>query len=387
MKVAFVTPWYGRDLPGGAETEVRLTAEHLAEAGLTVEVLTTCIKDLYADWGRNHHRPGAEEINGVVVRRFPVGKRDRAAFDQVNGRLMNNLPVTAGQERTYIEEMFRAPTLYEYIERHQREYVFFFIPYLFATTYYGAQICPERSWIIPCLHDESYARLSLYRDVLPRVRGLALHAEAERQLVNQLFGEAGRQQRVVVGGGVDTEIQYDAGRFRQKHGLATPFVLYAGRREAGKNTPLLLDYWRRYGRPDVKLVLMGSGEVAIPAGLRDRVIDLGFVTRPDKYDAYAAAAVLCQPSLHESFSIVMMESWLTGRPVLVHGDCAVTREHCQQANGGLYFTNYEEFAATLDYLLDHPAAADQMGRQGRRYVLANFRWEVIVERYKRLIGT
>ncbi|MEW5986483.1 MAG: glycosyltransferase family 4 protein [Chloroflexota bacterium] len=385
MKVAFVTPWYGPDLPGGAETEVRQTAEHLARAGLEVEVLTTCIKDLYADWGRNDHRPGVEVINGVVVRRFPVGKRDRTAFDQVNWRLMNNLPITAGQEKTYIEEMFRVPALYEYIEGHKEEYVFFFIPYLFATTYYGAQICPERSWIIPCLHDESYARLGLYRKVLPRVRGLVLNAEAERQLVAKFFGQDDRQRRVVVGMGVGTDFPYDAGRFRRKYNLDAPFVLYAGRREGGKNTPLLLDYWRRYGRPDVKLVLIGSGEVVVPAGLEDRVVDLGFVSLQDKYDTYAAATVLCQPSLHESFSIVIMESWLTGRPVLVHGDCAVTREHCQEANGGLYFTDYEEFAATLDYLLDHPATADLMGRQGRQYVLANFRWEVIVERYKRLI--
>jgi glycosyltransferase involved in cell wall biosynthesis len=82
-----------------------------------------------------------------------------------------------------------------------------------------------------------------------------------------------------------------------------------------------------------------------------------------------------------------MESWVAGRPVLVHGRCAVTREHCQKANGGLYFTDYEEFASTLNYLLDRPDVAVAMGQNGRRYVLDNFRWPVIIERYRHLIRT
>jgi glycosyltransferase involved in cell wall biosynthesis len=91
------------------------------------------------------------------------------------------------------------------------------------------------------------------------------------------------------------------------------------------------------------------------------------------------------PSLNESFSIVLMESWLAGTPSLVHGRCAVTLEHSRRGNGGLYFTNYDEFTATLTYLLDHPAVADQLGRQGRRYALRNYAWDVIVPRYEQLI--
>jgi glycosyltransferase involved in cell wall biosynthesis len=92
------------------------------------------------------------------------------------------------------------------------------------------------------------------------------------------------------------------------------------------------------------------------------------------------------PSLHESFSIVLMESWLAQTPSLVHGQCAVTLEHSRRSNGGLYFNNYDEFAATLTYLLDHPQLAQQLGRQGRRYVLHNYAWDVIVPRYKQLIA-
>ena len=39
----------------------------------------------------------------------------------------------------------------------------------------------------------------------------------------------------------------------------------------------------------------------------------------------------------ESFSIVIMESWLCGTPILVNAHCPVTVEHCQNSQGGLFF--------------------------------------------------
>ena len=82
----------------------------------------------------------------------------------------------------------------------------------------------------------------------------------------------------------------------------------------------------------------------------------------------------------------MMESWLAGRPVLVHADCAVTSDHTRRANGGLYFRQYAEFAACLDYLQAHPTVADQLGTQGRAYVLANYQWDNVLAQYERVIA-
>jgi hypothetical protein len=72
MQLAFITPWYGPDIPGGAEAEVRRTAEHLHATGFNVEVWTTCVHDLYSEWSENFHRPGVDIVNGVLVRRFRV---------------------------------------------------------------------------------------------------------------------------------------------------------------------------------------------------------------------------------------------------------------------------------------------------------------------------
>lgn len=383
-KLAFVTPWYGAKIPGGSETLARTTAEKLKSAGYPVEVLTTCIRDFYDDWGRNFHKPGIDQVNGISVHRFLVQPRNKSAFDKVNWRLMNKLPVTLDENHTFIEEMIRAPALYEFMAAHAQEYLFIFIPYMFTTTFQGVQVCPERSLVIPCLHDESYLRLPVYRQALSQAGGLIFLSDVEIDLADRFLGKATHQLREVIGCGIQTEFTGDGGRFRQRHQLGdTPLLLYAGRREAGKNTPLLLSYWQRYVQEEqsnARLILIGSGDTAIPP--RANIVDLGFVSEQEKQDAFAGADVFCMPSVHESFSIVVMESWVAGTPVLVHAGCAVTRRHCQLANGGLYFGNYEEFAATLNYLFTNRETAVQLGQQGRNYVLKYFRWELILQKYR-----
>ena len=128
---------------------------------------------------------------------------------------------------------------------------------------------------------------------------------------------------------------------------------------------------------------IGGGSIELPVELvkQRRIIDLGFVDLQDKYNGQAAAEFLCQPSRNESFSLVIMESWLCGRPVLVHSGCAVTKNFVSESNGGLYFEDYFEFEGCTDWFLNNKEKSIQMGENGRDYVHSNFAWDVIVDKY------
>jgi len=387
MKVAFICPWYGPDIPGGAEAEARRTVENLKERGVPVEVWTTCIRDFEGDWGRNVHPPGETEINGVPVIRFPVGPRNGELFTALNRRVMAGEGLSREEEALFFRHMVHVPLLVQHIRRQGPRYQMFFIPYLFSTTYFGAQVYPSRSWVIPCLHDEGYAYLSGLGEVLHRVRGLIFHTRAEQELGRRLYA-LHPDQCLLFGEGIDTDLRPDPERFRRRYQLPDPFILYAGRRDAGKNTPLLMTYFARYKerRPsNLRLLLIGNLPVHIPPARRRDILDLGFLPRQDQIDAYGAAEVFCQPSLMESFSIVIMEAWLCGTPVLVHADCAVTVEHCLESQGGLFFKDYYEFEECLDELLSHPDKARAMAQKGRAYVLERFHWDRICGRYLDLI--
>ena len=398
MKVAFVVPWYGRDIPGGAEALCRNSALHLRNAGLEVEILTTCVRDFYADWNQNHYRPGEYKDEGMTVRRFPVRVRDTALFDSINAKLLATAtctllqangdhlsPLQPEEEEAFLREMVNSPALYDFLEVSGPSYdVLLFLPYMFGTTYFGSQACPARSLLIPCLHDESYAYMHAFRQMFSKVTAIVCLSAAEERLVRLLYGSLPRT--FVVGAGMDTDLSMSSERFRSTFGIDSPFVLYAGRKDEGKNVPMLLDYFRHYrarrdANHDLKLVLIGSGNLHVPKEICSHVIDLGFVSPQQKLDAFAAALATCQPSINESFSLVLMESLLAGTPILVNAQCPVTVELCQRGNCGLYFADRDEFEACLDFLTTHCETAAIMGQNGREYVMQEYSWDKILSRY------
>ena len=384
-KIGIVTPWFGMDIPGGAEAEIRGLTLHLVEAGVKLEILTTCVKEFLSDWSTNYYKEGIAEENGIIIRRFEVRKRDTEKFDAVNSKLMRNqMPLTKEEEKTYVEEMINSPHLYEYMRTHQEEYsVFVFIPYMFGTTYYGMQVCPEKSVLIPCLHDESYIYMDVFKELFGKIAGMIFHAKPESDLAHKVYN-LDNVKTAVLGEGVYTDLEFDAERFRKKYKISDSFILYAGRKDEGKNVNTLLNYFAEYKKRNnvsLKLVLIGGGDIKIPESINKDVYDLGFVPIQDKYDAYGAAELLCQPSNHESFSLVIMESWLCKRPVLVSGNCAVTKNFAIESNGGLWFDDYFEFEGAIDYLTNNRNIASELGDNGRKYVMDNFTWDVIVEKY------
>lgn len=389
-KIGFVVPWFGFDIPGGAENETRELVCALKSANVEVEVLTTCAKDFNSDWSKNYYKEGIYNEREIQVLRFPVRKRDNARFDQINLKLINGLSVTDEEEKGFIEEMINSPRLYEYIRDNQDAYyAFMCVSYMFGTTYFGALIAPEKTYLIPCFHEEAYFHMNIFKQAYSNVAGLIYNAEPEKKLVEETYQLSSTMKQIVMGIGMDTDVHGNADIFRQKYAIQEEFILYAGRKDAGKNVDVLIQYFAEYRKrndPAMKLVLIGGGSIDIPKSEKDAIIDLGFVDKQDKYDACAAALCLCQPSTHESFSYVIMESWLCGRPVLVHEGCDVTKDFAIRSNGGLYFKDYFEFEGCVNFYRKNNDVASQMGDNGRDFVKCTFSWDVIISKYKKFLN-
>ncbi|NJM07996.1 glycosyltransferase family 4 protein [Candidatus Gracilibacteria bacterium] len=378
--ITYVIPWYGPHIPGGAEMACRRSAEELSVRGVPVEVWTTTAGGLSSDWSQPAFAPGCSTVNGVAVRRFAVRPRRAEAFDALNTRLLAGETLSLRDEAVFVREIIGSDTLEQAIVAERAQRIFIFIPYMFGTSYWGAQLA-RRAFLIPCLHDEAYAYMHLYQLALGAAHGLIFHAPAEERFAHQI-GVVGRKPTVCLGVGVETGYTGDAARFRARFGIHAPFVLYAGRRDATKNTPLLFAGFRHYREQGgtLQLVCIGGPGEALPADLvaQGAAHDLGFVGVAEKFDACAAASALCQPSLHESFSIVLMEAWIAGTPALVHSDCTVTREFCAMSGGGLDFRDAEGFSRQLSAIVADAENARRMGAAGRAFVLANYTWDTVL---------
>jgi len=114
-------------------------------------------------------------------------------------------------------------------------------------------------------------------------------------------------------------------------------------------------------------------------------VPLGFLPDAEKWDALAAAELLLMPSRYESLSMVTLEAWWAGKPVLANAYCEVLRGQCRRSNAGLYYTSYDEFREALGLIEKDPALRERLGRNGRDYFETHYSWDVIEGKYLELL--
>jgi len=389
MKLAFLTPRFVPEgVVGGAETLIRDLAETAAGAGHEVELLTTCAVDHFT-WA-NVREPGEETVDGMRVRYFPVNEdRNVEAFLRIQSDIDKSRPVSRRDQETWAANSVCSRELCAWLEAHGEEFDAILAgPYLFGITVQAARIRPERTWLIPCLHDEPFARLEVIADLFRSVKGCLFNSEPEKALAERLYGLHPSSGHVV---GMALEpFEVDAGAFARRHGIDRPYVVYCGRQEGGKNTPLLLEYMNTYierRSGAVKLVLTGSGNEPPPDTLRPHLLNLGFVSTAEKHEAMAGAAAFIHPSTNESFGIVLLEAWLARTPALVHARGEVLRWQCESAGAGLWFRYYPEFEAMLDRLVEDSELNRVLGEKGRTYVMNTYTRDAVADRLTRALDS
>ncbi len=123
------------------------------------------------------------------------------------------------------------------------------------------------------------------------------------------------------------------------------------------------------------------GPVSDKAPEHPDIVVTGTVSEADKWDILAGAEAMVMPSAYESFSLVLLEAWTVGVPVVVNAACAATMEHCRRSGGGLWFDSYRSFEVAVEHLTADPELRSTLGAAGGRYTARYFRWPSIIDRY------
>jgi glycosyltransferase involved in cell wall biosynthesis len=385
VRIGFVVQRYGTEVVGGAELHCRWVAEHLA-ARHEVEVLTTTATD-YLTWA-NVLPEGRQDVNGVPVRRFRVVRPRRAErFDEVANKVCF-FEHTDEEERRWMEEHGPCcPALVDHLRAREREYdALVFFSYRYWTTYHGLAVAPQKSLLVPTAEHDRVLYLRLYRPFFRLPAAIVFNTAEERELIERVTGNAGLPGDVV-GTGIDRPAQaVPVDEVASRLDLLGDYLVYVGRIEPEKGCAVLIDHFLRYqreSRAKLTLALLGRSTMEIAENVHLQT--LGVLTEAEKLAAIARSRALVMPSRHESLSMVVLEAWMMGRPVLVNGDCEVLRGQVLRANGGLYYRRYEEFAAAVDTLLAEGDLADALGRQGKAYFEANYSWDVVMAKYEDLL--
>jgi glycosyltransferase involved in cell wall biosynthesis len=425
LKIAFIVQRYGAEILGGSEYHCRLIAERLAPRH-QVEVLTTCAAD-YISW-KNEYAEGADRIRGVTVRRFANARtRDIHAFNRYSEWIFTSAHTRDDEMEWLRQQGPWCPALLEYLERNQHQYdVLIFFTYLYAPTVLGARVAPHKSILVPTAHDEPAIHLDIYKELFSLPAGLAYNTEVERRFLTTHFSIRAIEEETV-GCGVDlpgthtnhrdkgpapdpasdaSDTADDPGAeaqdeespsfrphlaqrgttFRRRHRLHGPILLYGGRIDAGKGCEELIEYFSSYVQEggDATLALMGVKLMPLPEEPFIRFA--GRLSDQERLQALEAATVVVVPSPYESLSLLALESFAVGTPILANARSEVLVDHCHRSNAGLYYADRDEFIECLKLLIADPHLRDSMGRNGRRYVRQNYRWDVILSKYDKMFA-
>ena len=373
-KIAFAVHRYGLEVNGGAELHCRMLAEHLKDK-YEVEVFTSCANSV-EPWD-NYYHEGCEIINDILVRRFKVqGEQKPALAGQLYQLMLRDQLEEPNQY--FIQNGPFCPDLVNFIKDHYSEYqAIIFFSYGTYISSLGLQTGLDNGLFIPTVHEPRSIRSLSYKKVFEGVRGFIYNSYEEREMVRSAFSNSDKKEMVTCIGFDEPLINKSDEHIAKQYG---DYMIYVGRISESKNCLNLFSYFIKYKQRNpskLKLVLVGK-EDGVKVPNHKEIIHAGFISESEKNALMKGAKFLVNNSINESLSLVMLESMILGRPVVVNGNCDVMRGQCQRSNAGLYYNNYSEFEAVINYMLSHENEYEAMRENGIDFVKKNYTWPVVI---------
>jgi len=373
-RVGIIVQRFGTGITGGAEAHAaQVVARMLPHWDM--RVLTSCATD-HLTWA-NTLPAGESRVDGLAVLRFPSARpRPMLELNRLSRQLFGRSLDRAEEENWMALQGPLLPGLWRHLAEHGSGYDgFVAFTYLYVSTAWSVPLVGDRTLLVPTAHDDEALAFDAYAEVFERPRALLVNTPEELELIHRRFPRHARAR--VVGVGVDPPA-VQAERFRARFALAGDYLLYVGRVERGKGIPELLG---AYGRLRAAVAdaptLVLAGEASMDIGA-EGVRVLGRLSEQEKWDGLAGALAAVVPSARESLSLLALEAFSVGTPVLGNAASSVVRGHVERSRAGVAFPDGQGFVEAVARVQRERTA---MAREARRY--ASFHgWARVVDAYR-----
>ncbi|HET9156199.1 MAG TPA: glycosyltransferase, partial [Myxococcaceae bacterium] len=373
-RVGILVQRYGPGITGGAEAHAAQVVARLLPHW-DIRVLTSCATD-HLTWA-NALPPGESRVNGVPVLRFPNPRPRPMRELNAQSRRVFGRSLDRDEEEAWMAlQGPLLPGLWRHLEERGREYDgFVAFTYLYVSTAWSVPLVADRALLVPTAQEDEALAFDAYAEVFERPAALLVNTEEELDLIHRRFPRHARAR--VVGVGVEPP-EVEAGRFRTRFELPGDYLLYVGRVERGKGIPGLLEAYRslRAARADAPtLVLAGEASMDVRS---EGVRVLGRVSEQEKWDGLAGALAVVVPSPRESLSLLALEAFAVGTPVMGSSASPVVRGHIERSRAGVTFQDAATFVEGMARVREERAV---MARAARRYA-SRYRWTRVVDAYR-----
>lgn len=373
-RAVIAAPWFGVN-SGGAEVALLKIAKTLSELEYDVEVFTTRSMAPYEDWLDNPEPPKGEFYYGLPVRRFPVDTRGFARYSAAMAALSQPDLMTQQQKEDFFSYGMTSTALVEAIAALPEDTLVIGGPYYQALIHSVVAATPGRVIVMPAFHEEPPFHFPAVSRLVQNARALLFLAPAEKEMAichhGQGFDRAKLEMPVLRLPYVNDHVPTVPREAQISQKLLGDYLLYVGRMDEGKNITQLMNWHHtacedrvRAGQPAVPLVMAGKG---VDLSFESPFIKpIGRVSEAVKQDLICGALGVVNLSLNESFSFIIFEAWQQGIPVIVHSDCAVTRQHIEIGKSGYSCGNMEEYGSAISHFQNRELNSI-LGRNGREY--------------------
>jgi glycosyltransferase involved in cell wall biosynthesis len=236
--------------------------------------------------------------------------------------------------------------------------------------------------------------------VLRDAKRVLFTCDRERLLARDSFWLY-RANEAVVGLGISEPPSLDdrVPRPRPVRGEGRRMVLFLGRIHRIKGCDILLEAFAQVAARDgdLHLVFAGPDQGGLQPALRERAIQLGIENRVSwpgmldeqrKWQMIESAEVLCLPSHHENFGMVVAEAMACGKPVLISDKVNICEEVRADCAGFVDEDSVDGTRRNLERWLSMDAGEyEDMCRRAHESFKSRFRASIAAQRLVHVIRT
>ncbi|MCK5181808.1 MAG: glycosyltransferase family 4 protein, partial [Dehalococcoidia bacterium] len=174
---------------------------------------------------------------------------------------------------------------------------------------------------------------------------------------------------------------------RQKYGISrnVPILMFAGGDWERKGLRYIIEALSLIPRPDVKLLIVGSGDekfygqLAELKQVNERVIFISH--RSNLWEYYASCDVFVQPTIYEAFGLTIIEAMASGLPIITSRSAGAADFITDGIDGLLLNdpTDINDLAAKIKLLLSNAKLRRAMGQCAQRTV-EKLSWDRVAQK-------
>lgn len=375
-RIAFVVRRAGVEVTGGSDRYCLDLALKMKDRW-NIHILTTCALD--PSVRENFYPEGEEEIDGVVIHRFPVDRpsRFRPIPSGDNPQLMEQAKTSSPHARKWVA--LQGPgssTLLRHLKSSREQYdAYVFFSYKSAVTYPALPLVQDRAFLVPASTGEEALDFPIWDSFFSRPEKLFFLTEEEQADFTRRFPSIANRG-IFVGTGLNPAGVDDSVRFTNQFGIQEPYLLYLDDIDEKGAIPIVNHFirFRNENPVRIKLVLAGTPQTLLPA--HPDIIITGHIPEDSIRDAIEGAVTVLIPVPRDNPPFSILEAWNRDKAVLVDGNSGSLVELCRRHSGGLWYKNFEEFQEAVLYLLETPRLAGDI----KERIRDTYDWRLAMER-------